>query len=186
MMFLLFISVIIIQRIMELIIARKNEKWMKQQGGVEYGQNHYPYMVAMHSLFFVALLVEVFAFNHQLSAWWPMLLSLFLLTQAVRIWALSSLGKYWNTKIIVLPNTSIVKKGPYKYLRHPNYTIVALEIVLIPMLFGAYLTAVTFTLLNILILSVRIPLEEKALMNETDYMEKFKEISRFPTPIKKT
>ncbi|MBM6619308.1 isoprenylcysteine carboxyl methyltransferase family protein [Bacillus suaedaesalsae] len=186
MLFILFVSIIVLQRVLELYIARKNEKWMKGQGGVEYGQEHYPIMVTMHIMFFVALLVEVLVLNKQLSSWWPVLLSLFFVTQAIRIWALSSLGKYWNTKIIVLPNTSIVKKGPYKYFRHPNYTIVALEILVIPMLFEAFWTAVIFTILNVLMLSVRIPLEEKALMSVTDYTEQFKEISRFPTPLKKS
>lgn len=185
MLFLIFLSIIILQRLFELIVARRNEKWMKEQGAVEYGQEHYPIMVMMHSLFFAAFCMEVIVFKKHISPVWPMLLSIFIATQAIRIWALSSLGKYWNTKIIVLPSTTIVKKGPYKYLRHPNYTIVILEILVIPMLFQAYWTAVIFTILNVWMLSVRIPLEEKALMNETNYMEQFKEISRFPISLKK-
>lgn len=159
---------------------------MKEQGAIEYGQEHYLIMVMMHSIFFVSFLIEVVILKKQISPVWPLLLTIFLAAQAIRIWALFSLGKYWNTKIIVLPNTTIVKKGPYKYLRHPNYTIVVLEILVIPMLFQAYWTAVIFTILNVWMLSVRIPLEEKALMNETNYIEQFKEISRFPIPLKKS
>jgi methyltransferase len=88
---------------------------------------------------------------------------LFLLTQIARIWCIWSLGKYWNTKIIVLPGSPLVKKGPYKYVKHPNYIVVGAELFIIPLLFGAYITAVIFPILHILLLRVRIPCEEKAL-----------------------
>ncbi|MGM0899840.1 MAG: isoprenylcysteine carboxyl methyltransferase family protein [Bacillota bacterium] len=169
MFFYLFIIFIIIQRLTELAIARKNERWMKAKGAVEFGSGHYPIMVLLHSAFIITLIFEVLYFQRELSRFWFLLLVGFLFTQAMRIWALRSLGPYWNTKIIVLPGAKVVKKGPYQFIKHPNYVIVALEIILIPLLFNAYTTAVLFTMLNIMILSVRIPAEERALTEWTSY-----------------
>lgn len=111
MAFWLFISVIIIQRLLELIVAKQNEKWMKSQGAVEFGQKHYPVIVIVHLLFFFVLITEVQYFHKDISPLWPLLLFAFLAAQAIRIWALLSLGRYWNTKILVLPGASVVKKG---------------------------------------------------------------------------
>ncbi|WP_456278630.1 isoprenylcysteine carboxyl methyltransferase family protein [Bacillus sp. AK128] len=183
MVFYLLIGFIILQRFAELIIAKQNEKWMKGKGAIEVGKEHYRFMILLHSSFFLVLLIEFTWLNKDLSPLWPVLITFFCLTQLLRVWALTSLGKYWNTKIIVLPNTEIVKKGPYKWIRHPNYLIVMLEIILIPLLFQAYWTAVIFTVLNLWILSIRIPLEEKALLSQTDYNHKFQKVSRF-SPIR--
>ncbi|HLU23436.1 isoprenylcysteine carboxyl methyltransferase family protein [Lederbergia graminis] len=169
MIFTLFISVVIIQRLFEVIIARRNEIWMKQQGALEYGQNHYKYMVLMHISFFVVLIVEVVALERELSIWWPLYITIFLLLQIVRIWVISVLGKYWNTKIIVLPGIEVVHNGPFKWLKHPNYLIVTLELLVIPLLFQAYICAVIFFLLNQLMLAIRIPVEERALKQHTNY-----------------
>ena len=174
MIFILFIAVIAIQRLTELLIAKQNEKRMKERGAIEFGQSHYRWMVSMHLGFFLFLITEVLALKRELSEIWPVWLALFLIAQAGRIWAIISLGKYWNTKIIVLPDADIVMKGPYKYLKHPNYLIVATEIIVIPLLFNAYLTAILFTLLNIWMMSVRIPLEERALRTYTEYSSVFK------------
>ncbi|MFS0690946.1 isoprenylcysteine carboxylmethyltransferase family protein [Sporosarcina sp. 179-K 8C2 HS] len=167
------LSIIILQRIIELFIAKRNEKWMKSQGAFEAGSSHYPYMVAMHIFFFIALITEVLFFQRQLSAIWPIWLAIFLAAQLLRIWCLTSLGKFWNTKIIVLPNAHVVRKGPYKWLRHPNYMIVATELLVLPLLFNAFITAVVFSLLNIWMMSVRIPTEEQALRKATNYTEEF-------------
>ena len=167
------LTIVIIQRLVELFIAKRNEKWMKSQGALEAGASHYPYMVAMHVCFFIALIVEVIGFNRELSPVWPLFLTLFLLAQVLRVWCLSSLGKYWNTKIIVLPNAEVVRKGPYKWIRHPNYVIVATELIVLPLQFSAYITAILFTLLNIWMMSVRIPAEEQALKKVTNYKEEF-------------
>ncbi|MCM3710230.1 isoprenylcysteine carboxyl methyltransferase family protein [Sporosarcina luteola] len=167
------LSIIILQRIIELFIAKRNEKWMKDQGAFEAGASHYPFMVAMHVFFFIALISEVFYFQRQISAIWPIWLTVFSTVQLLRIWCLASLGKYWNTKIIVLPNAKVVRKGPYKWLRHPNYIIVATELLVLPLLFNAFITAVVFSLLNIWMMSVRIPAEEQALRKATNYTEEF-------------
>ncbi|WP_456274293.1 isoprenylcysteine carboxyl methyltransferase family protein [Bacillus sp. AK031] len=168
-MFYLLFAVIAIQRIVELFIAKSNERWLKGQGGVEYGQRHYKLMVTIHVLFFVSLLVEGSAGGESLNEYWVILFAAFLLTQAGRVWVITSLGRFWNTKIIVLPQADVVAKGPYKFMKHPNYFIVTIELIVIPLMFNAYWTLFIFALLNQFILSVRIPLEEKALSEVTDY-----------------
>jgi methyltransferase len=183
--FLVFFLFLVVQRYAELIIANKNEVWMKSKGAFEVGRAHYKVIVSIHVLFFLSFLIEVVMRGTQLSALFPLILVIFILTQFIRVWAILSLGRYWNTKIIILPNAEIVKKGPYQYLRHPNYVVVTLEFILIPLLFNAYITAALFTLLNIIVVSIRIPTEEKALELLTDYQEQFSETKRFlPKSIK--
>ena len=171
--FWIVISIVIIQRLTELVIAKNNEKRMIAEGAYEVGARHYPMIVLLHTAFFVSLLAEVLIRKPALSPIWGVLLAIFLLTQVLRFWCLTSLGKYWNTKIIILPGADVVMKGPYKFIRHPNYVIVATEILVLPLLFGAYFTAILFTLLNAWMMSVRIPQEEKALKEATNYKEKF-------------
>jgi methyltransferase len=161
-MWILF-GLIIIQRLMELQIARRNEKWMKENGAFEIGKEHYKWFVLIHSLFFLSILIEIMLRDGFALPFNYFLFMLFLLTQMARVWCIRSLGKFWNTKIIVLPGSSLVKKGPYKYVKHPNYIIVGVELLIIPLLFGAYITAVIFPILHLLLLRVRIPCEEKAL-----------------------
>src|SRR4051812_45803045 len=108
MFFILLVIFIIIQRIVELTIARKNEKWMKEQGAIEYGKNHYKWMVLVHVGFFISLMIEVIVFQKKMIAIWPFFLSVFFLLQIARVWVIASLGKFWNTKIIVLPGATIV------------------------------------------------------------------------------
>lgn len=173
-MFLWIIGLVIVQRLIEVIIAKRNEKRMLTQGGYEVGASHYPYMLALHISFFISLVEEIWIRQLEPSTFFPLLFFIFLLVQALRIWCLASLRDFWNTKIIVLPGAHVVKKGPYVYFRHPNYLVVAAEIILLPLMFQAYITAIVFTLLNLAMMSVRIPLEEKALMEVTNYKEQFK------------
>lgn len=173
MAFFLFFILIVIQRLIELVIAKRNERFMKEKGALEFGKSHYPVIVIIHSMFFISFLIEVVYFEKDLSPIWPLLLMMFLLTQAGRLWALFSLGIYWNTKILVLPNASIIKRGPYRVMKHPNYFIVSLEFLIIPLLFQAYVTAVIFTILNAFILAIRIPTEERALKLLTPYEQAF-------------
>ncbi|MBY0122656.1 isoprenylcysteine carboxyl methyltransferase family protein [Bacillus sp. S/N-304-OC-R1] len=185
MIFSIFVILIIIQRLAELVIAKRNECWMKKQGAQEFGQSHYSFIVSVHSLFFVSYIAEVFFFHKGLSGAWPILLLLFVITQAGRIWALTSLGPYWNTKIIVLADAEIIKKGPYRFLKHPNYIIVAAEFIIIPLLFQAYITAAIFTILNLIILAIRIPAEEQALNELADYEASFPRALSFLKILKK-
>lgn len=186
-MFGLFIGFIIIQRIIELVIAKRNETWIKELGGIEVGQLHYRFMVMIHVCFFITFISEVLIFHKGISHWWPFLLMLFALTQIGRGWVIFTLGRYWNTKILILPQAKVVKKGPYRFLKHPNYCIVTLEFIIVPFMFRAYMTALIFTLLNILILSIRIPAEERVLAQQTEYAEVFMGKNRFlPTIMKRT
>ena len=179
MLFPILLTIVIIQRLAELWIARRNENWIIKQGGFEIGGNHYKYIVGMHTLFFISLIGEVVYFDRNLSTWWWIPFSFFVAAQFLRVWSISSLGYFWNTKIMILPGADVVAKGPYKFMRHPNYVIVATEILVLPLIFQAYATAVIFTILNIAILSVRIRIEEWALSESTNYEEHFKWRSRF-------
>lgn len=173
MLFFIILSLVIVQRLLELVVARKNEKRMLAKGAYEVGANHYPSMIALHTGFFISLIIEVTFFDRGLSPYFTWLFILFLAVQGLRIWCLASLGPFWNTKIIILPGADVVAKGPYLYIRHPNYLVVCIEIALLPLMFGAYFTAIAFTILNFIMLSVRIPTEEKALRELTNYNEVF-------------
>ncbi|OKL36522.1 isoprenylcysteine carboxyl methyltransferase family protein [Domibacillus mangrovi] len=173
-LFLFIITVVCMQRLVELVIAKRNEKWMRERGAYEVGAGHYPLIVSLHIGFFISLAAEVILLERSISEWWPLWVSLFLLTQAGRVWSLASLGRFWNTKIIILPGANVVKRGPYQWMRHPNYTIVAAEFLILPLLFQAYYTAIIFSVLNMMVLSIRIKIEEKALVEATDYNKVFK------------
>lgn len=174
MFFILFVAIVILQRIIEVIIAKRNERKMLAAGAFEAGASHYPFMIALHVSFFLSLLTEVLLLNRTISPIFFLLFLAFLLVQGLRVWCLASLGAFWNTKIIILPGANVVKKGPYLFIRHPNYLVVSIEILLLPLMFQAYFTAICFTLLNFAMLAVRIPAEEKALLEATNYSEKFK------------
>ncbi|MBS4194446.1 isoprenylcysteine carboxyl methyltransferase family protein [Lederbergia citri] len=173
MFFLILLLIVIAQRLIELRIAKRNEQWMLTSGAKEYGQSHYQLMVLMHIGFFLSLIVEYLIRKPALNSYWQALLFIFIIVQIGRIWVIVTLGKYWNTKIIVLSGTYVVKKGPFKYVKHPNYIIVTIELFVIPMIFNLYITAILFLILNQIILRVRIPIEEKALRENTNYNEKF-------------
>ena len=159
MAFIIFISCFILQRLSELVIARRNEKWLLAQGAVEYGRGHYPFMIALHTLFIVSLIVEYILKGGTEISW--LFLVLFLVVISFKFWALSSLGKYWNTKIYRVPGVYPVRKGPYKFLKHPNYMEVVCEIAIIPLVFHLYYTSIIFTILNAAMLYVRISVENK-------------------------
>ncbi|WP_243296759.1 isoprenylcysteine carboxyl methyltransferase family protein [Bacillus litorisediminis] len=178
-LFWMMFSFLIAQRLIELLIANKNEKWMRNRGAIEFGSEHYGLMVAMHIAFLFSLLLEVHLFKQELQPLWPYLLALFIGLQAIRIWIIQSLGKYWNTKILVIPHAQLVKKGLYQWIRHPNYLIVTFELFTIPFIFQAYLTLILFFVLNQIILSIRIPLEEQVLTQWTDYETEFEKQARF-------
>jgi len=159
MYFIIFILFVIVQRLSELYIARGNEKWLRSQGAAEYGKEHYPFIVALHTLFIISIIVEyILRGNTPIDLVFLVLFALLLL---FKFWALSSLGKYWNTKIFRVPGAGPVKKGPYKLFKHPNYFIVICEIAIIPMVFHLYYTAIIFTVLNAIMLTVRIRVENK-------------------------
>ena len=161
MVFTLFISIVILLRIGELILSKRNEKWLLQNGAIEYGQKHYPLIVALHVFFIVSLIVE-YSMKRTVSYNFFLLVLYFLLL-VFKAWIILSLGKFWNTKIYRIPNYPLIKKGLYRYFKHPNYMIVIIEIAVIPLIFHLYFTAVLFSVFNAIVLTVRIKEENRAL-----------------------
>lgn len=161
--FLSFLLFIVFQRLVELYIAKRNKKILFNRGAVEYDRNGYAYIVIMHSAFFVSLILEYFLLDTNLNKYWTYLIIIFLLAQGLRYWAIVSLGTFWNTRVIVLNNTRAEVSGPYKFFRHPNYLAVLIEIPVIPLIFSCFITAILFSLINLIVLRRRIQIEEKAL-----------------------
>jgi methyltransferase len=151
------------QRLFELVLARRNELRVRARGAVERGRGHYPFIVALHILWLISTLVEGLLRGPDFPAYWPVPLSMFLLAQPLRYWALFSLGENWNTRILVVPGAKPVRRGAYRYLSHPNYLVVVVEILTFPLIFGAWITALAFTALNAVVLSVRIREEDRAM-----------------------
>ncbi|MFV0138070.1 isoprenylcysteine carboxyl methyltransferase family protein [Streptomyces sp. HMX87] len=152
------------ERVAELVVARRNAAWTLARAGVEYGRGHYPVMVALHTGLLVCCLLEpVLAHRPFLPALgWPML-ALAVLAQVLRWWCITTLGPYWNTRVIVVPGARLVGAGPYRFLRHPNYVAVVVEIAALPLVHSAWLTAAVFTLANAALLTVRVRCENTAL-----------------------
>ncbi|WP_027882830.1 isoprenylcysteine carboxyl methyltransferase family protein [Meiothermus rufus] len=152
-----------LQRLLELWLAQRNLRWALARGGREYGRSHYPLFFLLHIGWMLGWCAEGLV-RGQLSPFWGLWLTLFLLAQGLRYWAIASLGPYWNTHIVVVPGGKRIRTGPYRYLRHPNYLAVALEIFSLPLVFNAWITALVASLLNAaLLLGIRIPAEERAL-----------------------
>jgi methyltransferase len=162
--YLIILALLVIERIFELDLARRNARRAFDHGAVEVGQAHYRVMVAFHALFIASCAVEATFFRHSLPRVVPWL-ALFaeIVAQGLRYWAVSTLGDRWNTRIIVSPDRAPVTSGPYRFMRHPNYLAVVIEIAAVPMIGGAIFTAIAFSLGNALILAVRIPAEERAM-----------------------
>ena len=157
------VALVATQRLLELLLSRRNERRVRARGAVERGRGHYPLIVALHALWIASTLVEGILRGPEVPALWPVPLALFLLAQALRYWAVFSLGESWNTRILVVPDAKLVRRGPYKYLDHPNYVVVVMEILAFPLIFGAWVTALVFTGLNAALLYVRIREEDRAL-----------------------
>lgn len=153
----LFLSFLVIQRLSELFIAKRNTKALLKKGAVEVGANHYPIMVGMHTTWVIALMV--LGLNQTVSLAW---LSLFIILQFFRLWILTRLGSRWTTRIIIL-NEPLVVTGPFRYFRHPNYMLVVAEIFVAPAVLGLWWIAILFSVLNALMLWLRIGVEEGAL-----------------------
>lgn len=180
MVFTLLFSFLVLQRLVELLIAKRNERIMKEKGAREFSPEHYKYIVMLHTGFLLSLFIESYMTDFELSPFFTPLLMIFIVLQALRVWTIRSLGHFWNTKIIILPGAQVVQKGPFKFLRHPNYVLVALELIIIPLLFNAFFTAIVFTALNAWIIrAIRIPAEEAALSEQSNYESTFERIPRF-------
>lgn len=163
MFFYFLIGFVIVQRVIELGIAKRNEKVSFSKGGKEYDKKGYIVIVIMHILFFISLFTEKFYFARSLNKYWVIFLILFIAAQFLRYWAIVSLGNLWNTRIIIVPGSKLVKYGPYKYFKHPNYMAVITELAVIPFMFSCFYTAVLFSSINLILLKRRIEIEENAL-----------------------
>lgn len=159
----LLIPLVILQRLGELVLAKRNERWLRAQGAVEVGADHYPAIVALHTLWLAGMIVEIIFLARELSPFSLPLLLIFLAAQGLRYWTIRTLGRRWTTRIMVLPGAPLVTSGPFRYIRHPNYLAVIIEILIFPMIFGAYVTAITASIVNALLLRIRIRAEEKGL-----------------------
>jgi methyltransferase len=162
--YVLLIALVGLERLAELVVAQRNLAWSRARGGVEVGLSHYPIMVVLHTGLLVGCLVEVFALNRPFipALGWPML-AVVIAAQGLRWWCITSLGRQWNTRVVVIPGAERVTGGPYRLMRHPNYVAVVAEGIALPLVHGAWITALTFTVLNALLLRKRISIENSAL-----------------------
>ena len=160
----LLIVAVAIERCIELVVSSRHLRWARERGGIETGAGHYPLMAAMHALLLVSCLVEVQVADRPFipALGWPML-AVVVATQGLRWWCIRTLGPQWNTRIVVVPGLPLVSGGPYRWLRHPNYVAVVVEVAALPLVHTAWVTAIVFSLLNAVVLSVRIPAEQRAL-----------------------
>ena len=154
-----------LERLLELVISRRNAAWAKARGGVESGQRHFPAMVALHSGLLIGAVAEVWVLGRPfLPALGLTTLSIVVAAQVLRYWCIHSLGHQWNTRVIVVPGLPrVADAGPYRWLRHPNYVAVVIEGIALPLVHSAWLTATVFTVLNAALLTVRLRVEEAAL-----------------------
>jgi methyltransferase len=147
------------QRLGELAYARRNESRLRACGAVESGARHYPLFILLHGAWLLAVFLLIPADR---APSWP-LLAVFVLLQAARVWVVATLGPYWTTRVLSLPGAPLVRRGPYRWVRHPNYLVVAAEIAVLPLAFDAWAIAIVFSLANALLLRHRIGIEEGAL-----------------------
>lgn len=158
------------ERLVELRLSRRHAAAALARGGVELGQRHYFWMKILHTGFLLSAGVEVVALDRPFHPWLAAAMLMFTLAaQGLRYWCIATLGERWNTRVIVVPGLAAVQRGPYRYLRHPNYLAVIVEGISLPMIPTAWLTAFTFTILNAILLRVRIRCEEQALARYCDY-----------------
>jgi methyltransferase len=153
-----------LERLVELVVSKRNAAWSLDRGGVETGRGHYPAMVLLHTGLLVGMLVEAWLRRPEVpEAWaWSMLV-LVVGSQALRWWCIATLGRHWNTRVIVVPGAPLVRSGPYRLLPHPNYVAVVVEGLALPLVHLAWVTAVVFTLANAVLLGVRLRVENAAL-----------------------
>lgn len=147
------------QRLVELLVAQRNTRRLLHEGGREIGARHYPLFVLLHG----GWLLAMFLFVPATAPLHLPLLAVFVLLQLLRVWIVLSLGRYWTTRIITVPGAPLVRRGPYRFMRHPNYRVVFWEIAVLPLVFGAWQIAAIFSALNAALLWHRIRIEDAAL-----------------------
>jgi methyltransferase len=162
--FTVLVALVGVERFAELVVSRRNAAWSLSHGGFETGREHYPVMVVLHTALLVGMLLEAWIRRPEVDAWlaYPMV-ALVLASQALRWWCIATLGRRWNTRVIVVPGLPLVRSGPYRYFSHPNYVAVVVEGVALPLVHAAWMTAVVFTAANAALLTVRLRVESAAL-----------------------
>ena len=156
----IILAAVALQRISELVLARRNTAALLARGATESGAGHYPFIVAVHALWLVALAVWVARMAPGIAPGW---LAAYVVLQLFRVWVLVSLGPYWTTRVITLADAPLVRRGPYRFMRHPNYAVVIAEIAALPLVFGAWPIALVFSILNAAVLAVRLRVENAVL-----------------------
>jgi methyltransferase len=166
--YVLLLVVIAIERVVELVVSKRNWDWSRTRGGTEVGSRHYPAMVALHIALLMGCLLEVAALHRPFipAVGWPML-AVVVAAQGLRWWCITTLGHQWNTRVVVIPGAARVTGGPYRVLPHPNYGAVVVEGIALPLVHSAWITAVVFTILNAVLLAARINVENAALARLT-------------------
>jgi methyltransferase len=159
----LFLLIMISQRLHELAASARNTRHLLARGAHEYGRGHYPSLVLLHALFPLALVGEVVALDARPGRLAPLWLALWLAAQGLRYAAMQALGERWTTRVLVLPGLPLIRSGPYRWLRHPSYLAVIIEFVAAPLMFGAWRTALAFSLADLAVLWVRVRCERRAL-----------------------
>jgi methyltransferase len=154
----ILLAYLTVQRLIELWWARQNERQLLAAGGVEYGRSHLWLLVLLHAAWLAGL--WLMAYDHPVST---VFLALFVVLQAGRYWVLATLGRRWTIRVIVVPGERLVARGPFRWLRHPNYAVVAGEIAVVPLALGLPIYALVFSVLNAAVLAIRIPAEDAAL-----------------------
>ncbi|HET6625697.1 MAG TPA: isoprenylcysteine carboxylmethyltransferase family protein [Nocardioidaceae bacterium] len=163
-LFTALVALVGLERLAELVVSTRNARWSLRHGGVETGRRHYPVMVVLHTALLVGALVEVWV---RRPGFHPVLgftaLGLVLASQGLRWWCIATLGRQWNTRVLVVPGLPVVRRGPYRALAHPNYVAVVVEGAALPLVHTAWVTALVFTVLNAALLRTRIRVEDEAL-----------------------
>ncbi len=155
------LGLVALQRGVELWYAARNTRRLLARGGREVASHQYPFFILLHGAWLLALVT--FVPRDASPNWW--LLAVYALLQVARVWTVASLGPYWTTRIVTVPQAPLVRRGPYRLLRHPNYAIVALEVAILPLAFHAYAIAIVFTVLDAALLAWRIRIENGALQS---------------------
>ncbi|MGB3356423.1 MAG: isoprenylcysteine carboxyl methyltransferase family protein [Mycobacterium sp.] len=164
--YIVLIAAVGVERIAELVVSQRNLTWSRSRGGVEFGAGHYPVMVVLHTGLLVGCLVEAAHREFIPALGWSMF-AVVIAAQGLRWWCITTLGRQWNTRVVVVPDAGRVTGGPYRFLSHPNYVAVVLEGIALPLVHSAWITATVFTVLNAVLLWVRISVEDKALESLT-------------------
>jgi methyltransferase len=164
--YLVLLLAVAAERVAELVVSQRNLVWSRARSGLEFGAGHYPFMVVLHVGLLVGCLIEASRRSFLPALGWPML-AVVLASQGLRWWCIATLGRQWNTRVVIVPGAGRVGGGPYRWLSHPNYLAVVLEGAALPLVHTAWLTALVFSVLNAALLRVRIGVENQALAGLT-------------------